>query len=110
MKAEELAKKAREEARDPLASTEEEDPKALIIPVNCKEIDRLNYHVRAIENDCHIIPHGSMKLTPAHEVERNEAFTGLSPKECFNLDFYSHFRNVQDQTKRENLEADDAIF
>jgi len=51
-----------------------------------------------------------MKLTPAHEVERNEAFTGLPPKECFNLDFYSHFRNVQDQTKRENLEADDAIF
>ena len=23
-----------------------------------------------------------MKLTPAHEVERNEAFTGLGPKEC----------------------------
>ena len=42
--------------RDPLASTEEEDPAAKIIPINCKEIDRLHYHIRAIENDCHIVP------------------------------------------------------
>jgi len=60
--------------RDPLASTEEEDLNAKIIPINCKEIDRLHYHICAIENDCHIVPQGSMKLTPAHEVARNEAF------------------------------------
>jgi radial spoke head protein 9 len=75
-----------------------------------KELDRLHYHVRAIENDCHIIPQGSVKLTPKHEVQRNEAFRGLTPTECFQLNNYSHFRNVQDTLKKENLEADDAIF
>jgi len=51
-----------------------------------------------------------MKLTPLHEVARNEAFRGLSVEECYKLNFYSHFRNVQDNSKKENLEADDAIF
>ena len=60
--------------RDPLASTEEEDPEASIVRIDLKEVDRLHYHVRAIENDCHIIPQGAMKLTALHEVHRNEAF------------------------------------
>ena len=51
-----------------------------------------------------------MKLTPQHEVQRNEAFRGLQASECYDLKFYSHFRNVQDTAKKENLEADDAIF
>ena len=72
------------------------DPEALIVRINFKEIDRLHYHVRAVENDCHIVPHGSMKLTPKHEVHRNEAFGGLNDSECFKLEHYSHFRNVQD--------------
>lgn len=93
-----------------LSSTEEVDPESLIVRINLKEIDRLHYHVRAIENDCHIIPHGAMKLTLAHEVQRNEAFRGLQSNECFDLNCYSHFRNVQDPMKKENLEADDAIF
>ena len=42
--------------RDPLASTEEEDPEATVIRIDLKEVDRLHYHIRAIENDCHIIP------------------------------------------------------
>lgn len=41
---------------DPLASSEEEDPASLIVPVNLKEIDRIHYIVRAIENDCSIAP------------------------------------------------------
>ena len=96
--------------KDPLASTEEEDPEAQVVRIDLKEIDRLHYHVRAIENDCHIIPQGAMKLNSKHEVQRNEAFMGLEGSECFNLTFYSHFRNVQDETKKTNLEADDAIF
>lgn len=83
-------KKAREE--DELASTVEEEEE--VVKINLKEIDRLHYHVLAIENDCHIIPNGSMKLTPTHEVARNEAFQGLPSAEAFNLTFYSHFRNV----------------
>ena len=51
-----------------------------------------------------------MKLTPAHEVERNEAFQGLTKETAFDLNNYSHFRNVQDKVKKDNLEADDAIF
>lgn len=38
--------------RDPLASTESEDESAKIIPINLKELDRLQYVVLAIENDC----------------------------------------------------------
>jgi len=50
--------------------------------------------VRAIENDCHVVPQGSFKLTTAHEVARNEAFRGLKAEEAFKLNYYSHFRNV----------------
>ena len=96
--------------RDPLESTEEEDPESLIVKINLKEIDRLHYHVRAIETECHIIPQGSMKLNHKHEVQRNEGFLGLNKQECFNLKYYSHFRNVLDQGKKGELEADDAIF
>ena len=48
---EEAPKKVVKEV-DPLASSEEEDPAALIVPVDLKEIDRVHYLVRAIENDC----------------------------------------------------------
>lgn len=91
--ADQVAKKTVKEI-DPLASSEEEDPNALIVPVNMKEIDRVHYLVRAIENDCHVIPQGAIKLTTAHEVARNESFKGLSSAEAFNLANYSHFRNV----------------
>lgn len=90
---EEAAKKPVKEV-DPLASSEEEDPNALIVPVDLKEIDRVHYIVRAIENDCHIAPQGAFKLTTAHEVARNEAFKGLAISEAFKLSSYSHFRHV----------------
>ena len=93
-----------------MASTEEEDPESLIVKINLKEIDRLHYHVLAIENDCHIIPQGAMRLNEMHEVQRSEAFTGLNKTEGFKLAYYMHFRNAQDETKQQNLEADDAIF
>jgi radial spoke head protein 9 len=80
---------------DPLASSEEEDPAALIVPRNFLEIDRLHYFVRSVETDCHLVPQGSYKLTTTHEVHRNESFTGLKPLEAFNIQFYSHFRNCQ---------------
>ena len=48
----EAERKAREE--DELASTVEEEEE--IIKINLKEIDRLHYHILAIENDCHIVP------------------------------------------------------
>ena len=51
-----------------------------------------------------------MKLTPQHEVTRNEAFLGLTISEIGSLNNYSHFRNVQTSQKKDLLEADDAIF
>jgi len=66
--------------------------------------------VLAIENDCQIVPQGAFRMTGAHEVERNVSFRGLGRDKCFDLRSYSHFRNVQDETKRELLLHDDAIF
>lgn len=68
---------AEEKEIDPLASSEEEDESALIVPRNFLELDKLHYFVRSIETDCHIVPQGSYKLTTSHEVHRNEAFKGL---------------------------------
>jgi len=65
-----------------------------VVKINLKEIDRLLYTVLAIENDCHIIPQGSMRLTESHEVGRNPAFKGLPEKEFCEMKKYSHFRNV----------------
>lgn len=77
---EEEAKPALEapKEKDPLASTEEEDPNASFVPRNFTEVDRLQFTVYAIENDCHIVPKGSVKLTDQHEVRRNNAFRGLT--------------------------------
>lgn len=49
--------------RDPLASTEEEDENAGFVARPFLEVDRLQLTVYAIENDCHIMPKGSVKLT-----------------------------------------------
>jgi hypothetical protein len=48
------------------------------IPVRgLTELDRLSYVVNQIDNDCHLVPRGSVKKTPLMEVRRNEAFRGL---------------------------------
>lgn len=76
--AKEAEEQKAKEPKDPLESTEEEDPMKNFVKINFKECDRLLYTVQAIENDCHIIPQGSMRLTEMHEVARNPAFKGLS--------------------------------
>jgi len=74
------------------------------------EEDRLLYTVQAIENDCNIVPQGAFRLTEDHEVCRNVAFKGLSDSSFTDLAKYAHFRNVQDERKKEKLLEDDAIF
>ena len=66
--------------------------------------------VHAIENDCQICPVGSFRMTPEHQVRRNEAFKGLSKDDGMRLDNYLHFRNVQDEQKREELDLPTAPF
>jgi len=98
------------EERDPLEDTPPEDPSKGIVYRSLTEEDRLFYTVLAIENDCQICPHGAFRLTEEHEVERNVAFRGLSGEKCFKLSSYSHFRNVQNEEKKELLLQDDAVF
>lgn len=60
------------------------------------ELDRLTSVVYAIENDCQMCPVGAFKMTPDHQVRRNEAFRGLQGSDALDLSNYMHFRNVQD--------------
>ena len=106
----ELSKTKSEAPRDELESTEEEDPEALLDIPDLTEAARLAWHVSAIDFDCSLVPQGALKLTVAHEVERDEKFNGLNEEDNFNLEKYSHFRVVQNQEKRELLDADEAIF
>jgi radial spoke head protein 9 len=74
------------------------------------ELDRLVYVVLAIENDCSICPVGAYKLTPVHQVRRNESFKGLSKQEFLDLGNYLHFRNVQTAQYKEELDKPSAPF
>lgn len=96
--------------KDPLASTEEEDPNANFKPLDLKEQDRLQFTVYAIENDCHIIPKGSYKLTDQHEIHRNNAYRGMDIETALNSINYMHFRSAQDHVKKAGLEKDDCVF
>ena len=107
-KGEEGAEDAKE--KDELASESEEEGPLKVEPKNLTELDRLAYVVRAIENDTNVVPHNSFKLTPIHEVRRNEAFNGLKKDDALDLGKYYHFRNVQDKEKKDQIERDDAVF
>lgn len=71
---------------------------------NITELDRLAYVVNQIETQCHLVPEGSVKLTPLHEIRRNEAFTGLNKEDATNLSKYMHFRKV------DQMERFDSVF
>jgi len=49
-------------------------------------------------------------MTEDHEVERNASFRGLCNTSAFELNKWSHFRNCQNQEKKELLLKDDAVF
>lgn len=43
---------------------------------NFTELDRLSFVVRKIDNDTNIVPEGSFKMLPIHELRRNDNFKG----------------------------------
>lgn len=90
--------------------TESEDDEVKVPPKNLTELDRLAFVVKAIENDCQVVPVGSIKLTPLHEVRKNEAFKGLCCKTAFSEESYLHFRAAQTKEKKDLNQKDDAIF
>lgn len=66
--------------------------------------------VRAIENDCSIVPIGAVKLTPAHELRYDLNFRGLTPAEAASLANWQHFRDPQSYEKLQEIGREDAIF
>lgn len=91
---------------------EESDEEKVVKPPlkDFKEINRLSFVVRAIENDNHVVPEGAFKLTSEHEIRRNKNYIGLHSKDLSNVSKYMHFRNVQSATKKELLNKDDSIY
>ena len=63
-----------------------------IINFGVTEIDRLSYVAHSIDNDCNIVPIGSIKKIPLKETRKNEAFRGLKTDQVFDLKNYVHFR------------------
>jgi radial spoke head protein 9 len=90
--------------------TESEDDEIKVPPKNFTELNRLAFTVFAIENDCQVVPLGSVKLTPMHEVRRNEAFKGLGHDAALDETSYLHFRSAQTKEKKDLNQKDDAIF
>lgn len=66
----------------PHESDEEDNIK--VKPKAFTELDRLAYIVRAIENDCSLVPVGAFKLTPTHELRYNDTFRGVPLSEISN--------------------------
>lgn len=64
----------------------------------------------AIENDCAIAPVGAYKMTPTHQVRRNEAFKGLDAGSHLDLSYYQHYRNVQTIFHKDELDKPSAPF
>jgi hypothetical protein len=52
------------------------------------ELDRLAYIVMAIENDAHVCPVGAFKLTPQHELRRDEGFKGIKFNELCSMNSF----------------------
>lgn len=95
--------------KDSDESSEEE----IVIPKrDLTELDRLTTVVYAIENDTATIPVGSFKMTPEHQVRRNEAFAGMdaSGDNALFLKNYLHFRNVQAPERKDVLDRPDVPF
>ena len=81
-----------------------------IINFGVSEIDRLSYVVNQIDNDCHIVPIGSIKKIPLSEVRRNEGFRGLKNNQLFDLKNYVHFRAPQNKDKLELNSRNQGIY
>ncbi len=89
---------------------DEEEMPLTIKPKNITELDRLSHTVQRIEEECHVIPEGSLKLTPIQEARPNEAFTGLCKETAFDAAKYLHFTPPHTKEKHEQMDRDDSIF
>jgi hypothetical protein len=58
------------------------------------ELERLALVVSQIHNQCTVVPVGSYKKNPLHEVNLNEAFQGVMMEKICDLNSYMHLRPV----------------
>ena len=97
---------------DSLADSEDlaEEANKKPVPDKFTELDKLAYVVRAIENDCSIVPCGAFKITPTHELRYDDNFQGLELNDVDNLNNWQHFRAPQSEDVQTNIMKDDALF
>ena len=100
----------KEDKEEDYDNSESADEEIKVPKRDLVELDRLHTVVLAIENDCQIAPVGAFKMTPEHQVRRNGAFKGLSSADCLNLENYQHFRNVQSEQKKADLDQPSIAF
>lgn len=74
------------------------------------ELDRLSYVVHQMDNDCHLVPKGSVKKIPLNEIRRNEAFRGLRADQSVDISNYSHFRLPISKEKVELNARNEGIY
>ena len=62
------------------------DAGIVLPPKHVTELDRLSHTVCQIEQQCSSVPKGALKFTPLQQIQQNEAFSGLSQEEAFELE------------------------
>lgn len=63
-----------------------------------------------MDSDCHIIPIGAVKKIPLKEIRQNEAFTGLTADNAFEVKNYVHFRAPLGKAKVELNKRNEGIY
>jgi len=94
----------------PIPESEDEDEQKEVILKKFTEADRLAYVIRAIEIECAVVPIGSLKLTPKHNLIYNKRFEGLDIQHALNLNNWMHHRQPLYQEKKKEMEKAEAIF
>lgn len=74
------------------------------------ELDRLQFVVHSIDNNCQIAPCGSFKKNTLGDVSPNDAFSGLEVSKLDDLNSYMHIRPVEQKDKLELRAREEDIF
>lgn len=93
-----------------LDDTQPEIQVAKIEKENFTEALKLSYVIRCIDHDTNVVPQGSFRLIPIHEIRRDHTWKGLKPEELSDLSKFHHFRPITNPKNKERVETDEAIF
>ena len=74
------------------------------------ELERLSFVVRAIENECAIVPVGAVKIMPNHQLRYNVNFRGCSLANALKIENWMHYRPPQSDEKKKSIEDEKAIY